>query len=66
MSKCVNNFLSTNPTTLILSSVVSDVLQRIHVGVVVVGGDGKPAVKRSEIQSSNRLHNVKYVVQSTS
>ena len=40
ISKYVNNFLSTNPTTLILSSLVSEFRQRIQICFFWGGGRG--------------------------
>ena len=77
----MNNFLSTKPTTLILSPLVSEFLQKSISeknkkcgwgGGGEVGGGGNTetktvcqTVKRGKIQNSNHLHNVKHVVQST-
>ena len=76
----MNNFLSTNPTTLILSSLVSEFykksksekkkkcgLKRGGVGGVGGGTETKTVhqtVKRGKIQNINYIHNVKHVVQS--
>ena len=65
----MNNFLSANPTTLILSSLV----RNADGGGDWEGGGGGntetktvcQTVKRGKIQNSNHLHNVKHVVQST-
>ena len=75
----MNNFLSTNPTTRILSSLVSEVnfdkesKSEMTTKMLGVGGGGgntetkivSQIVKRGKIQNSYHLHNVKYVVQST-
>ena len=80
ISKCVNNFLNTNPTILILSSLVSEFWQIIQIwkekkcGFEGGGGGGggnietksvSQTAKRGKIQNSNHLQNVKHVVQST-
>ena len=73
----MNNFLSTNPTTLILSSSKwiltknQNLKKKEIVGLKGREGGGtvsktaNQAVKRGKIQNSNHLHNVKHVVQST-
>ena len=70
------NFLSTNPTTLVLSSLVSEFYKKSksekkkNVGLKRGGGGGtetktvRQTVKRGKIQNINYIHNVKHVVQS--
>ena len=77
----MTKFLSANPTTLILSSLVSEFdkesisekKQKLGEGYGCLWGGGGntetkticQTVKSGKIQNSNHLHNVKHVVQST-
>ena len=62
ISKSVNIFLSTTPTTFILTSLVSEFCQRyLNLNSVCQ----KQNVKCGKIQKSKHLHTVEHVVQST-